>query len=104
MQSEFSIIILNHAKQDLEDIFSYIGNTLSNEKAVDDLYKSFYSAFESIRLFPFASSKSKFQFDGITLYKKTVKNYLVFYMVDQASCKIHLVRILYAARNLHDIL
>ena len=52
MESNYTLNIYPSAQQDLDKIFAYIYNHLSNPKAATDLIDAFRKSFKNLRYFP----------------------------------------------------
>ena len=93
------------ARQDMIDIVSYISNTLNNPQAADQLAVELIEAGASILQFPYANPayipirplKHEYR-------KLLVKNYIMFYWVNESEQLITIARVIYAKRNYKPLL
>jgi addiction module RelE/StbE family toxin len=84
--------VAQKAKQDLRDIYRYIGRILKNPKAAFELNKKFKEAFLRTTQFP----KSGFDCESEKGYKKIiVENYVVFYKADDELKIVTFYRVWY---------
>ena len=101
----FKTEYLPTAKQDMVDIVRYISVTLGNRFAAEALAKGFVSAAESISRFPYANPVyipiRPLQHEYRRLL---VKNYLIFYWVDEENKLVTIARVIYAKRNYEHLL
>jgi addiction module RelE/StbE family toxin len=88
--------MLEKAKNDLDNIYQYISQQLKNKTAAKNLKIAFKKAFQQIRAFPESAEKYK------EAYRKIpVKNYLIFYKIEETEIIIHKIRYGYTDYN-HD--
>lgn len=102
---EYKLRITNDAKCDIEDIISYIANELKNPIAADNLLTEIELSFDTISYNPFAFPlcNDKRLHDGG--YRKiNVKNYIVFYRVDELNSIVYIMRVIYGRRNYTEII
>ena len=89
----YKIIFSASFKKDIRDIIYYILYNLKNQSAAFNLTKKFQEGVNSILIFPYGSPVSiKLKKE----YRKVrVKNYLIFYTINEEEQSITLVRVLY---------
>lgn len=96
----YRLLITNDANNDIDDIVSYIVNVLKNPIAAKNLLTKIESSFDIISTNPFAfplCNDKRLHDDG---YRKiTVKNYIVFYKVDEADDTVYIMRVIYGRRD-----
>ena len=101
----YTLEFLPIAKKDMDDIIYYISNNLNNQTAAKKLINSFIEGANSILTFPF----------GLPAYKTTkklqqeyrsikIKNFLMFYTVNEKEKIITIVRIIYQKMDIDNIL
>lgn len=101
----YQVEFLPIAKKDIDDILYYISNNLKNISAAKNLSECFKKEVNNIVVFPY----------GVAIYKtirKTkneyrcilVKNFLMFYVMDEKEKTIIIVRVLYQKMNISNIL
>ena len=101
----YQLQFLPIAKKDMENIVYYVAYKLNNDAAAKELAKSFIDGAKSILNFPFGSSiyttseKLKYEYRCIK-----IKNFLMFYIIDDDKKIITVVRVLYKKMNIEDIL
>lgn len=101
----YQIHITGKAERDLTEAADYIEFNLLNPQAADDLLDK---AEEEISKLAFIPEKFKTVDDpvlaawGIRLI--AIKNYLAFYLIDEKTKTVHIVRFLYGKRNWISIL
>ncbi len=105
MQTKYNLAVFPKAVEDIENIVSYVANELKNNSAATKLLNDFYNIMESIRSFPTSCPKiNNIAVKNNNLRKAIVKNYIVFYHVNELSHTIEIVRVLYGMMNYIDIL
>lgn len=105
MDSKYNYILTELALKDLDDILQYISEDLSNKQAAQNLGKKVFETIDTIREFP----KSGMCVDNEFVTDKTVRkvqidNYLLYYNVADSQNMLYVLRIVYAKRNLDEIL
>ena len=100
----YKLEFLPIAKKDMEDIIYYVSNVLVNKKAANALAKSFISEANGILDFPYGSSAHhinnlKYEYRSIK-----IKNFLMFYTINERDKIVIIVRVLYQKMNINYIL
>ena len=101
----YRVLITRTAENDLNEAVNYIEHVLFNPQAADDLLNEAEARIMNLASFP---EKYSLVDDpvlhawGIRLV--TVKNYLVFFRIDESSQTVFIVRFLYGRRNWISIL
>lgn len=100
---KYSIVLSPKAADDLREIYEYIAFSLCEEKAAKDLIFLLEQNILSLdempgryRIYDAEPWKTR------NLHIMPVKNYLVFYIPDEQSKKVHIVRVIYGSRNLDE--
>ena len=101
----YDFLFTEKAEQDLDEILTYISNELCNKKATKDFFDKVFSAIDTLRACP----KTGMVLDNEYVLDKSIRrvlidNYVMYYKFDEANEKIIILRILYAKRNLTEIL
>lgn len=101
----YKIELLPIAKNDIDNIIYYISHNLNNTTASKKLRDLFINSFDHIVEFPYGTSV--YQSIGILKneyrsYK--VKNFLMFYMINEEDKIITIVRVLYQKMDINNIL
>lgn len=100
MIEKYKIKLSIKAKDDLKDIVLYIKNHL-NEPAIANKYANIIrEEIQTLEYFPqkFAMIDDKFVKD-LKIRKLSVKNYIVFYRVNEEKKFVNVERILYSESN-----
>lgn len=93
------------AFEDLDEIDSYITNTLSNEQAAERLIAEMEKSISQLRQFPRIGAEVEDAYLSAKGYRRlVVDNYLVFYLINEAQKAVIIMRILYGAREYHNLL
>ena len=91
--------------KDMLDIVKYIGNELKNPAAAENLANEFIESAESLTEFPYSNPvyypirplKNEYR-------KLIVKNFIMFYYVDEPKKTITIARVIYVKRDCGRIL
>jgi addiction module RelE/StbE family toxin len=97
--------VTEDAHADIDETVQYISQNLDNEFAaaafLDDIEKSYRHIVDNPLMFALCNDE-RLRSKG---YRKiTIKNYLIFYRVDEALKTIFIIRVLYAARDYSKLL
>ena len=100
----YKLYYLPIARQDVEDIIHYVSYNLNNLSAAKNLANYFVESAENILCFPYGFSIYDISGELKKEYRKIkVKNYYMFYTIDEDSKTITIVRVIYKKMNLIDI-
>jgi addiction module RelE/StbE family toxin len=103
MELRLVISYLPLALTDLEEIFHYIVNKLKAPQAARNLRNEINAAIQKLIHFPYAHALYRMQKPLKKEYRKiTVKNFYVFYVVEENVIEIH--RVMYSRRNIESLL
>ena len=103
--NKYSIHITQSAINDLIEVSNYIEFTLFNPKAAADLLDEAQSAFQALETNPERHAIIDDPFLSAHGFRLLIiKNYLAFYLIDDNSKSVHIVRFLYSRQNWTEIL
>lgn len=92
------------AKQDMADIVRYISHELKNPAAAERLAQDMIEAADRLTEFPYAAAAYHPMRPLKQEYRRLfVRNYVLFYSVDEAQKLITVVRVIYARREYEKI-
>jgi plasmid stabilization system protein ParE len=91
----YKLVLIRKSKIDIGNIYNYIATKLKNIKAAKDLNDKFKKAFEQIQEFPLSGEQFNEDFR-----KVLVKNYIIFYTINEKQKTISIYIILYAYMNI----
>ena len=106
----YKIEYLPSALLDLTEIADYIGGKLNNPEAADRLSETIVSTIEKLTDMPYRYPVyypvATFSVKPLKMeYRKMViKNYLVFYWVNEEKHLVTIARVIYGGRNIDNIL
>ena len=101
----YSIEFLPKAGKDISDISRYIGVELCNPAAADRFVDKIFSETEKLKDMPYMYSVYEVPLPLKIEYRKfLVKKYTVFYFIDENEKAVKIARVIYAKRNLSNIL
>ena len=93
------------AKQDMTEIAGYISHELCNPAAAEKLADEMIEAVERLIDFPYINAIHQAIKPLTKEYRKLiVKNYIVFYWIDEKEKRITIARVIYARRNYEKFL
>ena len=101
----YKVIIETKAIEDLYGILGYVSNVLLAPDTGRRLYIALYEQILSLENFPAIYPivrPEPYKTLGVRLMP--VKNYNVFYIINEQTSTVHILRILYQRRNWQDIL
>ena len=101
----YSLDILPSAANDLTDIAVYITYQLKNKDAAKRVVNEILNTINSLATFPYSHTLHKDNFPLRHEYRKAVVlNYLVFYYVSEPEKRVIVSGVIYAKRNLSELL
>lgn len=89
MVLKYRVIFTNEAFNDLEQIHSYIKDTLFNPKSADKIYVDLFKQCLSLNTSP---NRFDIYSKNPTIRFVPVKNYLIFYCVDNLKFTVQILR------------
>jgi hypothetical protein len=99
-ENKYSVEFTANAVSDLEQIYLYIANELFNPDAAQRLLDKFEKQIMVLRSYPLSSNLVQDTFLRKKGYRKlVVENYLIFYLVDEISNKVRIMRVLYGGQQ-----
>ena len=103
--TEYRVIIELLAQRDLQGILRYITDTLKEPVIARRIYTSIKEQISTLGQMPLRHSVVQEQPYAATVVRKLlVENYIVFYIIDEEKCEVHVLRILYNRREWQNIL
>ena len=101
----YQLEFLPAALEDMSEIIRYISYDLDNKTAAIKLSKKFVSSAEMLKDFPYAHPVYQPIRPLNKEYRKcVVKNYLMFYTVDEAEKTITIARVIFGKRDTEKML
>jgi addiction module RelE/StbE family toxin len=99
-ETPYDLQIMPMAEEDLDGIFGYITNTLEAPVAANRLMIKIEKAIQSLRDTPRIGPKCRDEILGKKGYRKLIiNNYIVFYLVDDETRTVIVMRVIYGRRN-----
>ncbi|MFA5479493.1 MAG: type II toxin-antitoxin system RelE/ParE family toxin [Candidatus Muiribacteriota bacterium] len=95
----FKIIFSSKAEADLTDIIEYISGELKQPLTANKLLNLFKKQISTLSFMPERNKKLKFTLHSFNIRYLPVKNYLVFYIIDDLNKNIVIIRVLHKKRN-----
>lgn len=97
----YKLEFLPIAKNDMLEIVKYISDDLKNPQAASKLADEFIEVAESVCQFPYANNVyMPIKPLDLEYRRIIVKNYLMFYTVDENAKTVTIMRVVYARRNI----
>ena len=89
-------LLSNRAKEDLDNVFTYISKELKNSNSALNLINRFEEKFESLINFPYAYPViNNINLDRNDLRKCFIDNFVIIYLVNLNFNQIEIVRVVY---------
>ena len=96
----YQLDFLPIARQDMTDIVRYIGYELFNPNAAEKLADEMIDAAERLTDFPYINAIHQSIKPLKKEYRKLiVKNYIMFYWIDENKKRVTIARVIYARRD-----
>ena len=101
----YQLKFLELAKNDFDNIINYVMYDLNNKTAAENLIMRFEKELNYILEYPYWNSTIQSSKGLDNNYRKTkVKNYYIFYTIDEGNKTIIIVRVIYIKRNIDKLL
>ena len=101
----FAIRFTPLAYEDLDEIDSYISNTLCNPQAAEKILDEMQTAINRLRTFPMSGSLVDDPYLASKGYRKlVVQNYLVLHLIDAEQHRVIIMRVVHGTREYHNLL
>lgn len=101
----YTIEYLPVAKEDLLEIVAYIGKELKNHDAVYELMDELTDVSERLESFPYEyQAYTPLKMLKHEYRRAPIKNYVMFYWIDEVQKKVTIARVLYGRRNYVNLL
>ena len=92
-------------RQDMTEIARYISHELGNPTAADRLAQEMIEAAERLREFPYLNALHyTIKPLNYEYRKQIVRNYIMFYRVEEEEKRVTIAKVIYARRNYNDLL
>ena len=92
-----------NAESDLDKIINYISKTLFNKQAAKDFFQEISKIIEDIKLFPEMYELVNNEFiKNKKIRRAPVQNYNLYYVYNDTTNSLTVLRILYAHQNLES--
>ncbi len=105
MDYKYRLKFTRKAESDLDGIIEYISLELCNQRAAADFLDKLKKVLDETGMFPQSGSQVDNELLGNSeIRKKIVNNYILYYISDDETEEIKVLRIAYARRNIDEIL
>ena len=105
MAYNYSYHLSSRACADLEDILNYLSLNLSNPAAASKFWNAMKAVIQETQMFPFSGAAANpVSLQGVTVRKKFVNQYVMFYLADSKEKRITILRIVHGRQNTQEIL
>ena len=105
MINKYKIHITKSAKEDIKGIIIYIKSQFSANLTADKMLDAFDNAILGLVDFPYKYPSIRDErLASLGFRMLTVKNYIVFYSIDESSSIVNIERVLYGRRDWKHIL
>lgn len=102
---EYNIKLSKEAEEDIDEIIGYIINVLKNPIAANKLLTEIEANYSILSHAPDSFAYCEDQRLRILGYRKIpVKNYIIFYKVDNESETVYILRVIYGRREYTNLI
>ena len=104
-ENNYSIIIANRAKAELDGILDYISKVFYAEMTAEKTLAEITKSFEQLKTFPNSAPLMREQeYKNFGIHRLVVKNYNIFYRVNDEKLQIEIIHILHGMQDYLKIL
>lgn len=101
----YKLVVSKPAEKDLADILQYISKDLSAPKAASDFLDEVLKCYDNVSANPLMYALCDNDRLKNKKYRKAIiKNYIMFYRVDETSHTIYIMRFIYGRRDYINLL
>lgn len=105
VENNYSVYFTKVAMNDLDEIYRYISEELFAENAATDLLKKIEDCIKRLSVFPYYGSHLADEYLRSKEYRKLiVGSYIVFYIVNERTKQVVIMRILYGKREYENLI
>mgnify|MGYP003259030473 FL=1 len=105
MSDTYSIIYSSEAKDDLRKIYSYIAYDLQAPETAEGQVNRIRKEIRSLDFMPSRYAVVDWEpWKGMGMHRVPVDNFIVYYVVNNGSRTITVIRIFYGGRDIEDII
>lgn len=100
----YKVIETDAFKSSINETFVYIIANFKNSKIIEDMLDEIDHASELLAIFPdmFGIFEPTYELPYI-VHKFPVKDYFVFYVIDDLRKEVHFIKIIHSSRNFFNI-
>jgi addiction module RelE/StbE family toxin len=100
MPTNYKILFTPLAKEDLGNIYNYISNTLFARESAIKIINGIEKRIQRLKTMPYSAPLfDEPQFTIFNLRKLTIKQYALYYIVNETTKQIEIIRILHTLMN-----
>ena len=105
MSDTYSIIYSSEAKDDLREIYSYIAYDLLSPETAEGQVNRIRKEIRSLDFMPSRYAVVDWEpWKSMGMHRVPVDNFIVYYVVNNGSRTITVIRIFYGGRDIEDII
>lgn len=104
MSSVYTVCYAPQALDDLRDLYSYVAFSLKEPATAQKLVNRIRKAARSLDALPGRYPVVDWEpWQSMGMHRFTVENFLLFYLIDQSTRTVTLVRMVYGGRDLQNL-
>ena len=92
------------SKRDVRDLTAYMCFSLKNNEAAQNFLKTYHKQIQNLRIFPYGYRETGITYRGYEIRIKPFSTYNIFYVINEKSRQIIILRILKNRQNWKVIL
>lgn len=101
----YKLVVSKPAEKDLADILQYISKDLSAPKAASDFLDEVLKCYDNVSANPLMYALCDNDRLKVQEYRKAIiKNYIMFYRVDETNNTVYIIRFVYGRRDYINLL
>ena len=100
MDVEYKVSIGEQAEAQLSELYHYIRDALQAPRTADNMLTLLEKEIRSLSFFPNRYELTEEEpWHSLGVHKVTVKNYLVYYLVDEETQTVYVTAVIYGGRD-----
>lgn len=98
--SSFTVLLTKEAADDIEEIYSYISDTLHEKNTADEYVKILRKSIKSLDQMPLRHKLlDSDPFRSFRLRRMPVKSFFIYYSVDEENSTVYIRGVIYSHRD-----
>ena len=100
----YKVIHSETARKDVDNLVAYMIYSLKNYQAASNFFNLYDKQISNLKIFPYAYRDIGYEYQGYKIHIKPFSTYNIFYVVDETTHQIIILRILKNRQDWRNIM